>query len=85
LRRACPNADQRRLNALALSVVGQCLHYKVARTITERLIGTEAYESLDLDYLTDHISSFCLAALGLAPPVGGAGGSVVGKNGVSAN
>jgi AcrR family transcriptional regulator len=85
LRRACPDADKRRLNALAFSVVGQCLHYKVARPITERLIGTEAYKSLDLEYLTDHISSFCLAALGLAPPLGGAAGSAVVKDGVSAN
>ncbi len=71
LRRACPRADVRRLHAMAFSVVGQCLHYKTARPISERLVGVEAYEALDLDYLTDHITSFCLAALGLGPRCAG--------------
>ena len=73
LREACPEADELRLAALACSVVGQCLHYKTAAAITERLIGPEAYAALDLDYLTDHISGFCLAALGLSPSLNAAG------------
>jgi TetR/AcrR family transcriptional regulator, regulator of cefoperazone and chloramphenicol sensitivity len=73
LRAACPEADELRLAALACSVVGQCLHYKTAAAITERLVGPEAYAALDIDYLTDHISRFCLAALGLAPPLNEAG------------
>ena len=68
LRQVCPGADERRLHVLAFSVIGQCLHYKIARPIGERLVGLEAYAALDLDYLTDHISTFTLAALGLAPP-----------------
>jgi TetR/AcrR family transcriptional regulator, regulator of cefoperazone and chloramphenicol sensitivity len=64
LRQFRPDADARKLNALAFSVIGQCLHYRTARTVSERLIGPEAYRSLDLDYLTDHITSFSLAALG---------------------
>ena len=81
LRRACPEADDLRLDALGFSVVGQCLHYKVAAEIIERVIGAEAYHALDLDYLTDHISGFCLSALGLAPPLGVSGVSTV-ANGV---
>ena len=69
LREICPAADERRLNALGFSVIGQCLHYRMARSVSERLIGAEAYQSLDLDYLTDHIAGFTLAALGLAPPI----------------
>ena len=69
LRQICPEADERRLHALAFSVIGQCLHYKMARPITERLIGPRAIAALDLEYLTDHITSFCLAALGLGPPL----------------
>jgi AcrR family transcriptional regulator len=69
----CPEADDRRLNALAFSAIGQCLHYKMARRVTERLIGVDGYRQLDLDYLTDHISSFCLAALGLGPTLNQAG------------
>lgn len=71
LRSLCPEADDRRLDALAFSVVGQCLHYKVARPISIRLIGPEAYAQLDVEYLTDHITSFCLAALGVVSPDSG--------------
>src|SRR5262249_51555557 len=59
LRGFCPAADDRKLHALAFSVIGQCLHYKMARPITERLIGLDAFRVLDVDYLTDHITSFC--------------------------
>ena len=83
LRRVCPEANPRRLHALAFSVIGQCLHYKMARAVSERLIGTEAYEALDVEFLTGHITAFCLAALGLAPPLDRAGESRVGE-GVSA-
>ncbi len=64
LRRLCPEADERRIQALAFSVVGQCLHYKLAPSISMRLIGPDAFARLDLEYLTDHITRFTLAALG---------------------
>ena len=73
MREICPQADDRRLNALVFSVIGQCLHYKMARRVTERLIGDEGYRALDLDYLTDHITAFCLAALGMGPTLNQAG------------
>jgi AcrR family transcriptional regulator len=73
MRASCPEADDRRIHALVFSVIGQCLHYKIARPISERLIGTEAYGALDLEFLTDHIAGFCLAALGQAAPFNEAG------------
>jgi AcrR family transcriptional regulator len=73
MRQFCPEADERKLNALTFSVIGQCLHYKMARPVTERLIGQEALGALDLEFLTDHITSFCLAALGSIPPLNQAG------------
>jgi AcrR family transcriptional regulator len=73
MRLICPEADDRRLNVLVFSVIGQCLHYKMARRIAERLIGVEAYRELDLGYLSDHITSFCLAALGVGPALNRAG------------
>jgi AcrR family transcriptional regulator len=73
LRSFCPDADERKLHALAFSVIGQCLHYKMARAVAERLIGHEAFAELHLEYLTDHITSFCLAALGCRPPLSEAG------------
>jgi TetR/AcrR family transcriptional regulator, regulator of cefoperazone and chloramphenicol sensitivity len=73
LRRFCPDADDRKMHALAFSVIGQCLHYKMARPIAVRLIGPAGLEALDLDYLTEHITTFCLAALGYLPPLNAAG------------
>ncbi len=75
LREFCPEADERRLWALAFSVIGQCLHYKMARPMAKRLIGDEGIEALDLDYLSGHITTFCLAALGRIPPLGEMGES----------
>jgi len=73
LRRFCPEAEERKLHALAFSVIGQCLHYKMARTITERLVGEDSVRALDLDFLTEHITGFCLAAMGVLPPLNAAG------------
>jgi TetR/AcrR family transcriptional regulator, regulator of cefoperazone and chloramphenicol sensitivity len=73
LRRFCPEAEERKIHALAFSVIGQCLHYKMARSIAERLIGSDGMAALDLDYLTEHITSFCLAALGCVPPLDATG------------
>lgn len=77
MRQICPEAEERRLHALVFSVVGQCLHYKVCRPISERLVGPESYHELDLDFLTDHIASFCLAALGVGPSLNDQGQFVV--------
>lgn len=70
LRQLCPEADETRVHALTFSVVGQCLHYKLTRSISEQLVGAPSFAKLDLDYLTDHITRFTLAALGEAPPFG---------------
>jgi TetR/AcrR family transcriptional regulator, regulator of cefoperazone and chloramphenicol sensitivity len=70
LARVCPGADERRLHVIAFSIIGQCLHYKMGRPFIERLVGPEEYQSLDVDYLTDHITAFSLAALGLGPTLG---------------
>ena len=70
LRELCPGVDDRKLNALSFSVIGQCFHYRVAGSFIEGLIGKDARASLDRDYLTDHITSFCLSgARWLTKPV----------------
>jgi AcrR family transcriptional regulator len=63
LRELCPGADERKLNALSFSVIGQCFHYRVAGSFIEGLIGKDERLALSRDYLTDHITSFCLSAL----------------------
>jgi AcrR family transcriptional regulator len=75
LAQVCPSADARHLHVIAFSVIGQCVHYKTGRLISQRLIGAEEMASLDIEFLTDHITAFSLAALGLAPPLDEAGRS----------
>ena len=73
IRELLPAAEERRVHAIGFSVVGQCLHYKMSRSISERIVGVEAYGRLDAAYLADHITRFTLAALGHTPPLGSAG------------
>jgi AcrR family transcriptional regulator len=75
LQQICPDAEPKRLHALAFSVIGQCLHYKFAQTVSERLVGTEEWNAIDAEFLVDHIAGFSLAALGLNSPLDRAGRS----------
>lgn len=63
VRRLRPDLAGRELTATVFSIVGQCLYYKMARPIAERLVGPEAFAAFDVDFLTDHIAGFTLAAL----------------------
>lgn len=63
VRRLRPDLTGRRLTATVFSVVGQCLHYKMARPIAERLVGPQAFADFDVEFLTDHITRFTLDAL----------------------
>jgi len=69
LRRLMPRSEPRQIQAIGFSVVAQCLHYKLNRSISERIIGVEAFERLDLEFLIDHITRFTLAALGHGEPL----------------
>jgi TetR/AcrR family transcriptional regulator, regulator of cefoperazone and chloramphenicol sensitivity len=48
---------------IAFSVVGQCLHYKVAQPIVELLVGPEELASYSPEELATHITQFSLAAM----------------------
>jgi TetR/AcrR family transcriptional regulator, regulator of cefoperazone and chloramphenicol sensitivity len=48
---------------LAFSVIGQCLHYRVARPIVNLLVGPEETATLTPEHLAKHIAEFSLAAL----------------------
>jgi TetR/AcrR family transcriptional regulator, regulator of cefoperazone and chloramphenicol sensitivity len=51
------------LHRLAFSVVGQCLHYRVARPIVNFIVGPDEAATLTPDLLAQHIAEFSLAAL----------------------
>jgi AcrR family transcriptional regulator len=52
------------------SIISQCVFYCQNRPIIEELAGPEDCQHFDTATLTDHITHFALAALGLRPPVG---------------
>jgi AcrR family transcriptional regulator len=54
---------------IGFSVVSQVLFYYIHQPVVRLLMGPEAFESLTLDALTDHITRYCLAAIGQGPPV----------------
>jgi AcrR family transcriptional regulator len=54
---------------IGFSVVAQVLFYQLNQSIVRLLMGEEGFESLTLDVLTDHITRYCLAAIGQGPPV----------------
>lgn len=63
-------AEKRQL--IALSIIGQCLYHRLARSVVGMLVGEETFRGFDAARLADHITAFSLAALGLADaPVGG--------------
>ena len=53
---------------IAFSIVGQCLHFRIHKSIAVLLVGQEEYLSYDLARLTDHITRFSLSALGQEMP-----------------
>jgi len=55
-----PSIDR---HLLALSVVGQCLHYKIGRHIDRMIIAPSEYRRFTLPRLTEHISQVILAAV----------------------
>lgn len=54
---------------IGFSIVGQVLFYHINQPVVRLLVGEEAFESLSVDVLTDHITRFCLAAIGKGPAV----------------
>jgi TetR/AcrR family transcriptional regulator, regulator of cefoperazone and chloramphenicol sensitivity len=50
-----------------MSIIAQCLHYRNARPVIQRLFPQERYEPADIAAMADHIARFSLTALaGLA-------------------
>lgn len=62
-----PGADPRRLLMCCFSVMGQILFYRQNRPVVELMFGKDQVDALGLELVTDHITSFTLAALGVQP------------------
>jgi AcrR family transcriptional regulator len=51
------------------SIISQCVNYCQNRPILMALVGEEEYRHFDAATVADHVSDFCLAALGLREPL----------------
>ena len=58
-----PDVSSLDRHLLALSAVGQCLHYKLGRHVDQMIIAEEEYRHFTLPRLTDHITQVILAAI----------------------
>ena len=72
-----PGTPRHKLQQLGFSVVGQCLFYRVSRTVVDSLVEPESRDGhFTVDSLTDHICDTLLAALGRGQPLSDAAESV---------
>ena len=56
---------------IAFGIVGQCLYYRVANNVVASLVSDEErLEQFQPQQLADHITHFCLSAVGALPPLG---------------
>lgn len=52
------------VHQVAFSIIGQCLHYRVAKQFVQLLVETETSQQLyNLDVMADHVTRFSLAAI----------------------
>lgn len=65
-------SDRVRLQQTAFSVIGQCMFYKVGAPVAQLLLSKRQFAAVsDAESVARHIAEFTLAALGVAPPLGG--------------
>jgi AcrR family transcriptional regulator len=65
-----PDTPPHKRHQIGFSIVGQCLHYRVAGEIVTMLVGEEETNlHYSVEELAETISRVSLAALGLAPPL----------------
>jgi len=60
-----PRTSARKKNLIALSIVGQVVHHRCARTIITQVVGPEEADSYTAEVVGDHVADFALRALGL--------------------
>ena len=63
VRELLPDSTPRERRAIAFSIVGQCIYYRLGRAVAERLVGPQEFATLNESFLTEHITRLTLAAL----------------------
>lgn len=69
LRELLPNFDEAKLLMVGFSIIGQILYYRQNRPVSELIFGKEHIDALSADMVTEHVTQFTFAALGLAAPI----------------
>jgi AcrR family transcriptional regulator len=64
-----PDTPERKRWLIGFSIVGQAFFHKVAWPIVSMLVGEEEHRTYDVALLTEHITQFSLAALGVEKPI----------------
>jgi AcrR family transcriptional regulator len=64
-----PHVGEIERHRIGFSIIGQCLHYRVAQPIVRLLLSPQEYQQYDPQHLAEHIARLTLAALGAAPPL----------------
>ncbi len=59
-----PDTSPSDLHLAGISIIAQCMHYRIQATITKLIVGEEEYRSYTVQRLAEHIARFSLAALG---------------------
>jgi AcrR family transcriptional regulator len=60
-----PGTDPVDMHLACFSIVAQCLYHRVHKPVTLQLVGPNEFATYDVERLTDHITNFSLAALGV--------------------
>lgn len=64
-----PTTPTCQLHQICFSIIGQCVYFRTARNVVSMVIGEEEYDThYNTKDLTEHITRFSLAALGLQKP-----------------
>ena len=64
-----PDVPERKRWLIGFSIVGQAFFHRMAWPIVSTLVGEEEHRTYDATLLTEHITQFSLAALGLEEPI----------------
>jgi AcrR family transcriptional regulator len=64
-----PHTGEVERHRIGFSIIGQCLHYRIAQPILRLLLSPEEFRQNDPAQLAAHISRWTLAAIGAAPSV----------------
>ncbi len=63
LRRLRPDLEDRALQLMVFSLIGQCLFYRIGRGVVPYLTGGRSFGPSDADFVADHVTGVMLAAL----------------------